>query len=177
VAVYDAWVGWTYGQNGGEGQVLVAEVAWGWQGWRNWSLFGSGSYSLAVFDEDLQTSASTTLPVKGLQFPDTPRWMGTMGALWQSVNVKAGPVLRYMGGRYDDSVHTNRFGGYTVLDVSAQRAWRIGLLQWEAKVSVLNVADKRYIALIDVGELQSSGNIGYYPGAPRTVLASLTMRY
>lgn len=143
VTVYDPSVGMTYGQNIGKGHLVGLEVAWGWQGWRGWSLFGSGSYTRAVFDEDLQTNSSTTLAVKGKQFPDTPQWMGTVGAQWQSEATKAGPVLRYMGGRYDDSVHTNRFGGYTVLDLNAERSWRVGRVQWVGKLSVLNVADKR----------------------------------
>ena len=69
-----------------------------------------------------------------------------------------------------------RAGGYTLLDLKAGHQWQLGRTTVKAEVSVLNALDKRYIAVIDVGDVQS-GTIGYYPGAPRTALATLTIQY
>ena len=176
VTVYDETLGLSYGQNIADGHLAGAELAWSWSPLNTVSLFGAASYSQAVFDDDLRTAASTTLAVKGKQFPDTPRWMANVGAQWQSQGWLAGGVLRYLGGRYDDSVHTNHFGGYTLLDLKAGHQWQLGRTTVKAEVSVLNALDKRYIAVIDVGDVQS-GTIGYYPGAPRTALATLTIQY
>ncbi|WP_079432742.1 TonB-dependent receptor [Zoogloea sp. LCSB751] len=176
VNVYDPTVGLNYGQNIGNGHLAGVQLAAGWEARPNLNLFGSASWSRAVFDENLRTAASTVVAVKGQQLPDTPRLIGTLGAEWKAGDFRAVPLLRYMGGRYDDSVHTNRFGGYTLVDLELGYRWQVGPTRVDASLSALNLFDRKYLGLIDSGDLQTS-TTNYYPGNPRTLLGKLALSF
>jgi iron complex outermembrane receptor protein len=173
VNVYDPTVAMSYGQNIGQGHLTGAQLAAGWQPLRPLTLYGSASWTEAVFDQDLRTTAATVVPAKGRQFPDTPRGSATLGARWQAGAFSLGSLLRYQGSRYDDSLHSHRFGGYATLDLQLGLQWRLGATPLALDLSVQNLADRRTVGLIDVNELQT-GNSSFYPGAPRSVVARLS---
>lgn len=176
VNVYDADTGLSYGQNIGDGHQAGIQLAGAWQWHPSLQVFGSAAWGRAVFDEDARTAANTVLAVKGQQFPDTPLFSATLGADWAWSGTHLRPLLRYQGGRYDDSIHSHRFGGYTTFDLDLSHAWRLGPGQLEAGLAALNLFDRRYLGLIDASDLQSS-TTNYYPGNPRTLLARLSLRY
>ena len=176
VNTYDPAVNLTYARNIGNGYTQGAQVAWGWTPTDPWTIFGSAAYNKAVFSENIQTGAATTLKVSGLQFPDTPRRTLTVGTTWQAAGFTATPILRYMGERYDDSVHTNRVGGFSTVDLTLGYGQKATWGKLDYSVSVMNLFDKRYVGLIDSGDLQT-GNVNYYPGAPRTLIAKLALKF
>jgi iron complex outermembrane recepter protein len=176
VNVYDASTGLSYGQNIGDGHQAGVQLAGAWQWQPALQVFGSAAWGRAVFDEDARTAANTVLAVKGQQFPDTPLFSATLGVDWAWHETHLRPLVRYQGGRYDDSTHSNRFGGYTTVDLDIRHAWRLGMGQLEAGLTALNLLDRRYLGLIDASDLQGS-TTNYYPGNPRTLLARLSLRY
>ena len=89
------------------------------------------------------------------------------------------PLLRYNGARYGDTQQLQRIGGYSVVDLSLDYKHQVGTSKLGASLSVQNLFDKRYIGFINASyyQLMSSTSAFYYPGAPRTVVAKLTLDY
>ena len=84
--------------------------------------------------------------------------------------------MRSMSSRYDDSVHTNRVGGFTTFDLNMAYTWKAIWGKLDFGLSVLNVFDRKYIGQIYAGDL-TTGDIGYHPGTPRTVIGKLSILF
>lgn len=177
VTFYDPSVGVSYPQSVGEGHQVGAQLAAGWFPRSDLELFGSGSYTRAVFDEDLLTAGGATLEVEGNQLPDVPKWMANIGLRWKRDAYTLSPVVRYVGSRYADSGHTEKVSDYVTLDLRG--SYRIptaggGL---ELSLAAVNLFDKEYIGRINAGDVQNAGAYTYYPGAPRTFVVAAGYRF
>lgn len=175
VSFVDPAVGVAYPQNVGETHAYGLQLAAAQTLHQNLDGFGSFTYERAVFDQNFTTLGGAPLVVQGLQLPDTPVVMASLGATYHSGKVKVSPVVRYTGKRYGDALHQEPVPGYATVDlkVAYDSPHHFGNLH--AALSVLNLFNKGYIGFINASYLQNSGQTGYYPGAPRTVVASLSV--
>lgn len=178
VSVYDPALGQTYSQNVGKTAAMGFQLASGWSLTRTLQLVSALSYSRSKFTENVQTAAGTTLDVKGKQLPDVPRWMGNLGAIWRHQGFTVSPMLQYVGPRWVTSDYAYQVPGYWVTDLSIGYEQKTGWGNWSATVGVVNLFDRAYIGQISVSEISTTaGNRVLYPGAPRTVFASVNLGF
>ena len=180
VNAYDPLVGISYDQNAGVGRAWGFELAAGAKLWHRLSVFSNLAYDRAYFTQDLRTGSGTFLPVTGLQFPDTPRFIGSLGALYEYGRFSIAPTLQYMGSRYADTLHTQPLPGYLLANLNMgyhRRITHVGELT--VNLSILNLFNRHYIGLIDSSYLSTaaSGGASFYPGAPITVAGTIGLRF
>ncbi len=168
-----------YSQNIGETRAWGAQAVGGWSPTAKLSLFGGLSWNRNEFTENLPVAGAAVLAVKGLQIPDVPIWQANLGLTWKSGGFRATPLLRYTGARWGDTGHTQRISGYVTTDLSLAYQRKLSPGRLEASLSVVNLFDKAYIGIIraDYYQLLSGGSAIYYPGAPRTVVAKISLDF
>ncbi|WP_051379011.1 TonB-dependent receptor [Derxia gummosa] len=176
VAFRDPRVNLAYSQNVGEGHADGVQLAAAWAlAGGEFSGFASASFNRAVFDQDLTTATGGVLPVKGRQFPDTPRWLASLGGRWAREGWSVAPLVQAAGMRYGDSTHAEPVGGYWTADLQLAKAWRVDGRRLTASVTVGNLFDRRYVGLITSGDQNGSGGLNYYPAPSRSAVAKLAV--
>lgn len=130
-----------------------------------WKVIGGIGYLDATVTKD------STVPV-GNRLPAAPVFSTS---LWSTYQFQAGPLrgwgfgagVTYVGERFGDITNTYKVGAYARLDAALfyelDPTWRFA-------VNGRNLTDRRYIE-------QPFNQFNNLPGAPLTVLASLTARY
>lgn len=180
VTAFDPAVGVSYLQSGVKATAYGAELEASWAASHRWQLLGALSYNVNRLDDDIRTGGAATLATKGKQVPDAPRWLLKLGAEYRNGPWSVLPLLRYTGSRYGDAMNTEKVDAYTTADVNA--SYRFGKVAGfgalEASLAVQNLFDKRYVGSINVGQDDARpGAISYFPGAPRSVVLSITGSY
>ncbi|TCJ11655.1 TonB-dependent receptor [Parasulfuritortus cantonensis] len=168
-----------YSQNIGETQAWGVQLAGGWLPMSNLSVFGGLSWNRNEFTENLPVEGSSDLEVKGEQIPDVPVWQANMGLTWRQGDFSVTPVARYTGSRWGDTEHTQRIPGYTTVDVSLDYQTKVSFGKLGASLAVVNLFDRKYIGVVraDYYQLLSGGSAIYYPGAPRTLVAKVSLDF
>lgn len=176
---YDPGVGVAYSQNVGESRAWGLQMAGSWTATPNLDLFGSWSYDHNTFAEDLPLDGGGALAVSGLQLPDVPKWSARVGATWRYAAFTVSPALRYTGSRFGDTQHTQKIAGYVTADLGVSYGHKFGRSKLNASLAVDNLFDRKYVGYINASyyQLMSSSSAIYYPGAPRTVVAKLTLDF
>lgn len=180
VTVFDPRVGLNYQRNGAKATSSGLELEGGWEPVTGLDLFGSVAWNRFSFDDDVRSAANSVIPIAGKQIADTPKLSAKLGASWQLGPFSVSPLVRYIGARYGDAQETQKISGYTVADLHL--GYKPRGLQGYAKdlrfsLSVLNLADKRYIGIITADDRNPGSAPVYYPGAPRTVVVSVTGQF
>ena len=109
---------------------------------------------------------------EGHQALNVPRLRASAQASWDVPGVAGLALLggaQYSGAKYADRGGRVEVGGYTVYNLGARYATRLGTVPTTLRLSVDNVADKRYWR--DVGDYQ--GDDYLFLGAPRTARLAL----
>ncbi|NTV96655.1 MAG: TonB-dependent receptor, partial [Thiobacillus sp.] len=168
-----------YSQNVGETRAWGAQLTGGWSPSTNMNLFGGLSWNRNAFTEDLPVAGSADLAVKGEQIPDVPVWQANLGATWRRGAFAVTSVARYTGARWGDTEHSQRIPGFTTVDLSLDYRAKLAVGKLGAALAVVNLFDRDYIGVVraDYYQLLSGGSAIYYPGAPRTVVAKLTLDF
>lgn len=177
VTAFDPAVGVAYPQSGVSAHAYGAELEAVWRATPALSLVGSLSWNVNKLDDNIQSGAGAQIATQGKQTPDTPQWLAKLGLSYQHDAWQLSPMLRYVGKRYGDALNSEKVAGYAMADLHASYTFgRRGGFAWlELGASVLNLFDKRYISIINVGQDDARpGATGYYPGAPRTWMLSLS---
>ncbi|OWY26635.1 TonB-dependent receptor [Herbaspirillum robiniae] len=154
---------------------------------RSLSLYGSLSYIKSKMKDNLRYDASTSLPVSGKEFPDTPNWLSGVALQYQRDGWYVFGQAKYTGRRYTTLVNDDNLGGYTVFNAGAgatfpSTSW---LKSPTIRLNVFNLFDKQYLNLSSSSGSQFTYNantIGnsagsapsLYIGAPRTFTVTLT---
>jgi iron complex outermembrane receptor protein len=180
VSAFDPAVGVSYLQNGVHATAWGAELEASWATGSQWNLIGALSYDVNRLDDNIRTAGATVLATQGNQVPDAPKWLAKLGAEYRAGAWSLMPLLRYTGSRYGDAINTEKVDAYTTADVNA--AYRFGkvagLAALNASLAVQNLFDKRYIGSINMGQDDARpGATTYYPGAPRSIVLSLTGKF
>jgi iron complex outermembrane receptor protein len=154
---------------------------------KNFSLYGSMSYTESKMKQDLRLSSTLTEATAGKNFPDTPKWMAAM-----AVSYKEGPwfgqlTAKYTGKAFSTLVNDQQMDGYTLLNLAAgYKLPSTGFFKApEVRLNVDNLANTDYqrissssgslftVRSLPLGTLAGS-NPFYYIGAPRFL--SVTLR-
>lgn len=171
-AVFDPASNAPVSQNVGSTQAMGLQLASGWTASNRLQLLSGLSYSRSVFTDNPQTAASTTLYVDGRQLPDVPKLMANLGAVWRHEGFSVAPMAQYVGPRWATSNYDYRVPGYWLADLTLGYSQKTSYGKWNVNVGVMNLFDRRYIGQVSTSEITGNTNI-YYPGAPRTVYASI----
>jgi len=174
VAVFSPASNTAYSQNVGQTAASGFQLAAGWSATNTLQLISAFSYSRSVFVENVLTTGGATLPVEGKQLPDVPRVMGNLGAVWRYQGFSVAPLQQYVGPRWGTTTYTERIPGYWLTDLTVGYEQKAHWGKWTATVGAMNLFDRRYIGQISTSEVNTTANGAiYYPGAPRTLFASL----
>ncbi|MBK1732577.1 TonB-dependent receptor [Thiococcus pfennigii] len=177
VAYWDPVVKLAYSQNVAESHAYGVQLAGAWAARRDLDLFASVSWDRSVFDDDLVTAGGATLEVEGEQLPGTPKWLASLGGRWHLGRFGVAPTARYVGETYADSQRTERVPGYATVDLDLTYEERSPLGDLTATLSFINLLDKAYIAYVNASYVEDTGGFNYYPGAPFTVVAKVTLDF
>lgn len=178
VSVYSATTNTVYSQNVGKTEAMGAQLAAGWSLSNTLQLVSALSYSRSVFAENILTTNGATLNVEGKQLPDVPKLMGNLGAVWRYQGFSVAPMLQYVGPRWTTSTYTERVPGYWLADLSLGYEQKTGWGKWSGSLAAMNLFDRKYIGQISTSEVNTTANGAiYFPGAPRTVVASVNIGF
>lgn len=175
VSFVDPAINVAYPQNAGQTHAYGIQMAGLWKARRDTEVFGSLSYDRAVFDGNFTTLGGASLPVQGLQLPDTPQWIASLGAAYRKGAYSISPVMHYTGKRYGDALQKEPVSGYSTVDLDFGYKARLPFGNLDASLSLINLFDRQYIGFINASYLQNSGQTSYYPGAPRTIAFRLSL--
>jgi len=180
VNAYDPLVGISYDQNVGRARAWGFEMAAGAEIGKRTTVFTNLAYNRAYFTQDIRTGSGALLPVSGKQFPDTPQFIGSLGVLYEYGRFSVAPTLQYMSTRYADTMHTQPVPGYMLANLNMGYHQHIANLgEMTLNLNILNLFNRHYIGLIDSSYLTTaeSGGASFYPGAPLTVVGSISIRF
>jgi len=178
VSVFSAASSSVYSQNVGQTEGRGLQLAAGWTPLRQLQLFSAVSYSISRFSEDVQTTNGATLAVDGKQLPDVPKLMANVGGVWRLGGLTVAPIVQYVGPRWATSTYTERMAGYTTTDLHVGYGDKGSWGKWQLSLAVMNLFDRQYIGQISTSEVNTTANGAiYYPGAPRTVVATLGLSF
>lgn len=151
------------------GQTLQGfEVALGVHPLPALTLSFNGSYHDSRFTQYVATEGGSNINVAGNELPLSPRWLGSVGVLYQPESGFTGSVIgNFVGRRYLDLANSAPVGGYVT--VAASAGYRFG--RYEVLVDGTNLTDERP----PVTESEF-GDSSYYRLVGRTVLVSLEVR-
>ena len=151
------------------GQTLQGfEVALGVHPLPALTLSFNGSYHDSRFTQYVATEGGSNINVAGNELPLSPRWLGSVGVLYQPESGFTGSVIgNFVGRRYLDLANSAPVGGYVT--VAASAGYRFG--RYEVLVDGTNLTDERP----PVTESEF-GDSSYYRLVGRTVLVSLEAR-
>ena len=129
------------------------------------SLSVNGSYHDARFTRYVASEGGANIDVAGRQLPLAPRWLGSLGVLYEPARGFYGTIVaNHVGRRYLDLANMAPTGGYTTLAASA--GYRFG--RYDILVSGTNLSDAR--PPVTQSEF---GDSSYYLLPGRTVLLSI----
>jgi iron complex outermembrane receptor protein len=173
--------------NVGDVSVKGVELEAGQKLNKNFSLYGSMTYTESTMKQDLKLSSSLTEATSGKSMPDTPKWMAAM-----ALSYKEGPwfgqlTAKYTGKAFSTLVNDQQMNSYTLMNLAAGYKFpSTGFFKTpEVRVNVDNLTNTDYqrisspsgsqftVRSLPLGTLAGS-NPSYYIGAPRFV--SVTLR-
>ncbi|MGB9590921.1 MAG: TonB-dependent receptor domain-containing protein, partial [Candidatus Kryptoniota bacterium] len=132
----------------------------------NLTVFFNPTYTKYTYDGDI-VSGGVTYKTDGEQVVDVPEWSMVSGVIAKYKGFEAVPTVRCIGERYGDIAHNEKLPPYTVIDLKL--GYAIEKFHWlkdlRFSLEFYNLLDKKYIV-----------STSYYPGAPFTILGSLSFR-
>ena len=154
------------------------ELETGYQLDKNWSLYGSVSYTSSTMQSDLCTSATACLATSGKQLPDTPLWMGALRVNYASGSLYGNVDLKYTGTSYSNLLNNESMHDYGLINLTlGYRFADMGLFKKPSlQLNVANLFDQQYerISSGSGSSFTQSTPAFFYMGAPR--FTSLTFR-
>ncbi|MBS0170020.1 MAG: TonB-dependent receptor [Nitrospira sp.] len=183
VAVFDPVVNLTYQQPASRATSYGAEIEVGVTPIPNLTIFAGGSFNRFTFDDNIRTATATVVAVKGKQIPDVPYVTGKAGLTYQFMGFSLSPMARILGHRYGEVRNTQRVPSYAVMDLYINYEKELKRpspwlpKQIFAGLSLLNLFDKRYVAIITADERNGDATPTYFPGASFTVAGTMGAKF
>ncbi|MDY0261356.1 TonB-dependent receptor domain-containing protein [Syntrophotalea acetylenica] len=178
VDYYDPTSGLLVMQNVASARSYGAEIEAGVHVLPNLLLAANGFYNKFEFDKNIRTSLAGELRVRGNQIADTPLFGASFIADYRLGGFSVTPVVRYTGRRYGDILNQEPLDSYWLADLNmAYRMDNFSCIK-EPKLSlkILNLFDKKYIGAMDAADDAHPGSMAYYPGAPFTMVFTVSWR-
>lgn len=182
VTVYDQNVGASYLQSNANATSYGAELEITGRplpDYKPVSFYLSASWGRHEFDNDIQTASNAIKATKGKQVPDTPEWLVKFGPTWEDYGFSVTPMVRYVGTRYGDTENKETISDYTVVDLHLSYTMKelLGLKKFTVGLDFINLFDRAYVGQINTSDFVLSNGVTYYPGAPLTVMSSVTAEF
>ena len=178
VSTFDPDLGFSVDRNVGDVKILGMDTQFGQRIGDSFTYTLGASYNDSELQEDLQTSPTNFLALKGKQLVETPEW--TFSA---RLELKATEDLRFalqakhVGDRFGTDLNDEVAESYTVVDLDATYGFKIpGVEGAQLQVNVTNLLDEEYYGNISSG---TGGNsVAFYSiGSPRTVTATIKFNF
>lgn len=180
VTAYDPVTSLNYYQSNAEAEGKGIELSMFYEPSENIEFFGSLSYNRLNFTQNLTTTGGAVLNVDGNQVPDAPERLAKAGMTMRYSGFYLTPAIRYVDSRYGDIINTQKVPSYTVVDLEGGYVARnvIGFKELSASLSIQNLFDRHYIAIIknDLDDTGTNG-AGYYTGALSSAIMNLSLRF
>jgi iron complex outermembrane receptor protein len=178
VNVYDPLSKQLVNQNIATARSYGVELEMGVHVLDNLLLAANGFYNRFEFEDNIKTSLTGELDVKGNQIADTPMFGASFMADYQLGNLSVTPVVRYTARRYGDIQNKEPLSSYWLVDLNLayrlKNLWRFK--ETKLKLNFLNLFDKKYIGGMDASDDTQSGSMAYYQGAPFTMVFSISFQ-
>lgn len=178
VDVFDPISGLLVNQNIAKARSYGAELEAGFHLTDNLLLAFNGYYNNFEFEEDIRNSIGENLQVKGNQISDTPQFGANLTADYRLGGFSITPVVRYTGRRYGDALNEEPLDAFWLVDLNMayrlKNLWH--LRETKFSLSFLNLFDKKYIGAMDAADDTRPGQMSYYPGAPFTMVFTISGR-
>jgi len=181
---YDPGIGVQYGSNVGQAQTIGFQALGHYLPAAGVDLFAALGYQHAYFVQDLpvlpgaSASVQASVKVAGRQLPDVPYWISTIGANLRWGDYSFTPILHIVGERAGDTSGFQPIAGYSTLNLTFGYDHKLDWGTVNASLSILNVYNAAYIGFINNSYYQQTSSTGiYFPGAPRTVVAKVGMKF
>lgn len=180
--VYDNSLGINYPANLGDAKGYGAEfLAYGPLS-EDLEFMAGASYNRYYFDQDFQTSATTTSDIKSNQMPDAPKVMLKGALSYYIKNFAITPSLRYTSSRYGDVENKQKISSFTLVDLDISYTLK-DVLSFDSMVfraTANNLFNKKYISNIITADnvlATTTTSSTYQTGMPRSVFFSVALRY
>lgn len=105
--------------NVGNSTTRGVELESAWRFERQWSIYGSLTYTDSRMKQNLMTGANTFEATVGKQFPDVPQWMAGVALQYRDGPWSANLSAKYTGRRYSTLVNDESVGGFTLFSFDA----------------------------------------------------------
>jgi iron complex outermembrane receptor protein len=171
--VYDEPNGIAFSANVGDVNLMGIDGQVGYKPMDNLSFYASASYITSEIQDDIPgTSAGPALPTKGKSLYETPEFQGALRVQYEPVEfLSLGLQGKYVGARWTNLVNTEKFPGYTLVDLDVRfNLSAFGLEKTYIQGNVRNLFDERFISDITAN---LTGTALGQPGYGRTFIATL----
>jgi iron complex outermembrane receptor protein len=142
------------------------------------TVFGTASYFIYEFEDNVVSATKTQLNLTGNQVPDAPKWMAKLGATYDRYGFSASPVVQWLGSRWGDALNTQRVSDYYVVNgywgYKIPERYSFGLKNLRLTGTFLNIFDRKYVSVISFNEFNLTGQTSYFAGPPFTAVVGLT---
>ncbi len=167
-----------YPMNNAKAEGYGVEVEGECTPFENLRLYGSFSWNKFYFSQDILSDATNSpITVKGKQVPDAPEFLAKGMISYKAGDFTITPIVRYTSVRYGDVLHKEKIDATTLFDVDL--TWNksmFGFKNVDCSLSFLNIFDKKYVSLISTSDYKTL-KTSYLPGAPFTVMATVSFHY
>ncbi len=171
--VFDEPNGIVFSANVGDVKLSGIDGQIGYKPIETLSFYASASYITSEIQEDIpNVSAGAALPTKGKSLYETPKIQGSFRAQWVALEyLSLGAQAKFVGKRWTNLVNTERFPGYTLVDVDVRVPLDgLGLERTYIQGNIRNLFDKNYLGDITTN---LTGTALAQPGYRRTYIATL----
>jgi len=175
--MYDPDLNMTYAQNSAKATSYGLEIGTKYNFTDNFSIGGSATYNKYSFDENITTALGTKVKAKGNQRPDTPLFFGNLLATYNLYGYEISPIVRYLGKRYVDVEKRYSIKESVVVDLSINKEFKWEGHKFDFSLACTNLLNKKYISSFEASEFNTSRDITYKVGAPRTLFGSISYKF
>ncbi|HKK69172.1 MAG TPA: TonB-dependent receptor, partial [Bacteroidales bacterium] len=178
VSSYNPTVQLDYFQNAGQLSAYGTDAELYIKPAKQITVFLNPAWTYMSYDKDLKRGGQT-IDIKGNQAPATPEFSLKSGITWSSGQLNSSLFIKHTGSRYGDATNTEKLDAYTISNFNADYTFNNFLYfrNMEISLNVNNIFNKKYVGAIDVSDDTNSGSASYFPGAPRTIAAGLTILF
>ncbi len=175
--VFDEPNGIAFSANVGDVKLSGIDGQIGYKPMETLSFYASASYITSEIQEDIpNVAAGAPLPTKGKSLYETPKLQGSFRAQWDALEyLSLGAQAKFVGKRWTNLVNTERFPGYTLVDLDVRFSLAsFGLGKTYLQGNVRNLFDKNYLGDITTN---LTGTALAQPGYRRTFIGTLRAEF
>ncbi len=171
--VLDEAAGIAFSANVGDVNLYGVDGQVGFKPLETLSLYASASFITSEIQADIKSAvAGPPLATKGKSLYETPEFQGGLRAQWDPLEyISAGLQAKYVGSRWTNLVNTEKFPGYTLVDLDLRfKLDPLGFKNTYIQGNIRNLFDERYLGDITTN---LTGTALAQPGYRRTFIATL----